>query len=412
MLTVLTTLALLAPGGICGDGRIDRRMSGPGCPECPPCGIPGRPCPPCDCSPPRPSEVCDRRNLDGESCARIGYRGGKLRCAPDCLAFDTSGCVICRSGDGVRCLSTATPAGASPVDTRLLGAVSGGRGLLVWWHQGRRGHTEFTAPAIARVDAAGRVEPAITLPTPPGVGRGWDRLAPPMAIVPTARGWLLAVGDTSAGRGGGSSVLIHAIPHDGEVPPPRQIHGIGFPTILPLATDRWLIVNHWPWRGHSRRPEVIDATGAAAPLADGVAHAFTELDHAIAAADGDTLAVAWHGRGGTSYREEGIWAIWRGDALVDHGRATGALTVPLADGRALVIDREAAHHRAPGGESTPFAPDAPPPGAVLGAAVGSPVALPLGERTLYAALLRPRDTVLLTLAWGPPGRGTTSPGGR
>jgi hypothetical protein len=37
-------------------------------------------------------EACDGDNLDGESCTNLGFTGGTLACASDCLSFDTSAC--------------------------------------------------------------------------------------------------------------------------------------------------------------------------------------------------------------------------------------------------------------------------------------------------------------------------------
>jgi hypothetical protein len=39
-----------------------------------------------------PKEVCDGDQLGGKTCAAMGFSGGTLACAADCLKFDTSGC--------------------------------------------------------------------------------------------------------------------------------------------------------------------------------------------------------------------------------------------------------------------------------------------------------------------------------
>lgn len=47
-------------------------------------------------------ETCDAEDLSGSSCAGLGYAGGTLRCAPDCSAYDESGCTNEICGDDVR----------------------------------------------------------------------------------------------------------------------------------------------------------------------------------------------------------------------------------------------------------------------------------------------------------------------
>ena len=46
----------------------------------------------------RAGEVCDGEDLGGESCEGLGFAGGKLACAADCASFDTSGCDPCGNG--------------------------------------------------------------------------------------------------------------------------------------------------------------------------------------------------------------------------------------------------------------------------------------------------------------------------
>lgn len=46
-------------------------------------------------------EACDTSDLDGETCETLGYSGGALACADDCLDFDVSGCVNDTCGNGV-----------------------------------------------------------------------------------------------------------------------------------------------------------------------------------------------------------------------------------------------------------------------------------------------------------------------
>jgi cysteine-rich repeat protein len=47
-------------------------------------------------------EVCDGTDLDGETCETLGWGGGTLACAGDCMSYDESACtppVNCGDGD-------------------------------------------------------------------------------------------------------------------------------------------------------------------------------------------------------------------------------------------------------------------------------------------------------------------------
>ena len=45
-------------------------------------------------------EVCDGMDLKGETCETLGFEGGDLSCASDCMGFDTSGCTgACGDGE-------------------------------------------------------------------------------------------------------------------------------------------------------------------------------------------------------------------------------------------------------------------------------------------------------------------------
>jgi hypothetical protein len=44
------------------------------------------------------SEVCDGDELDGNGCSDVGFDGGDLACADNCLEFDTSGCTTDTGG--------------------------------------------------------------------------------------------------------------------------------------------------------------------------------------------------------------------------------------------------------------------------------------------------------------------------
>ena len=46
-----------------------------------------------------PGEQCDKLNLDGKTCAALGYDGGTLACSASCT-FNLGGCYKC--GDGVK----------------------------------------------------------------------------------------------------------------------------------------------------------------------------------------------------------------------------------------------------------------------------------------------------------------------
>jgi cysteine-rich repeat protein len=45
-------------------------------------------------------EACEATDLAGETCESLGFTRGTLRCAPDCLRYDVSGCVRGFCGDG------------------------------------------------------------------------------------------------------------------------------------------------------------------------------------------------------------------------------------------------------------------------------------------------------------------------
>ena len=70
----LPNVALARAAGVCGDGLVDVGEV-------------------CDVGPPL--------NLDGETCNALGFPGGTLRCAMDCLSFDTAQCIpvpVCGNG--------------------------------------------------------------------------------------------------------------------------------------------------------------------------------------------------------------------------------------------------------------------------------------------------------------------------
>ncbi len=46
-------------------------------------------------------EACDGTDLNGASCIGLGFSGGQLACAGDCMSFDTSPCVTYVCGDNI-----------------------------------------------------------------------------------------------------------------------------------------------------------------------------------------------------------------------------------------------------------------------------------------------------------------------
>lgn len=83
-----------APSANCGNGVCDPDESTQSCPE--DCGNE-------DCGDgtidSEAGEVCDGSDLAGASCGSLGYMGGTLTCAANCLSVDESGCNSC--GDSV-----------------------------------------------------------------------------------------------------------------------------------------------------------------------------------------------------------------------------------------------------------------------------------------------------------------------
>ena len=49
------------------------------------------------------AEVCDDNDLGGETCQGLGFLGGTLACADDCVSFDTSGCTEAECEGGGDC---------------------------------------------------------------------------------------------------------------------------------------------------------------------------------------------------------------------------------------------------------------------------------------------------------------------
>ncbi len=78
----------------CGNGRIDVYASECTKIESGGCGLQTHSS--VECS--KPTEVCDRGNLNGRTCAGEGYAGGTLACAPSCLDLIFDRCTLCMPG--------------------------------------------------------------------------------------------------------------------------------------------------------------------------------------------------------------------------------------------------------------------------------------------------------------------------
>ncbi len=75
------------PGSDCPDGGTE-------CAAPPACSDGGAECAPATCGNGTvdDGELCDGSDLDGQSCAALGFDRGELRCAPSCLSFDDRDC--------------------------------------------------------------------------------------------------------------------------------------------------------------------------------------------------------------------------------------------------------------------------------------------------------------------------------
>lgn len=111
-----------------------------------------------------PSEVCDFNQLDGETCQGLGYEGGFLACAENCLAFDTSGCF--EAGDRYADQGNGT---IYDKKTRLLWEKKDGTADI-------HGYTRTFAPCAGtpRVDGAGTAYTDLIAPMNAAVYGGCD----------------------------------------------------------------------------------------------------------------------------------------------------------------------------------------------------------------------------------------------
>lgn len=178
---VLALLVLLSPqlaraqpsaAALCGNGRIDsygqRRV-------CAPC-IPGRPCP-CDVVP-AGTEQCDGANLNGQTCASLGFLGGTLACDSQCRV-DVRACT--REGPGVQRVWSRPFVSDYGSVQRALAVAAGPSGVAVVVYELRRGGRGLT---LHTFDAQGR--PRATSPRfgAQSVGR--------VEILAVRGGWLVA----------------------------------------------------------------------------------------------------------------------------------------------------------------------------------------------------------------------------
>lgn len=122
--------APVCPATTCGNGARDR------CMQCNPCGRGG---PGIDAGPPPPwdagvccaeaTEACDGADLNGVTCASLGYRGGTLGCDGAC-GHDTRACDACADPEA---RGVCRSAGVTSLDAQDLAlAVNGDRVALAW----------------------------------------------------------------------------------------------------------------------------------------------------------------------------------------------------------------------------------------------------------------------------------------
>lgn len=125
----------------CGDGRA--RGFGVGC---------GRDnCGPLQCAARR--ELCDGRDLGGESCVSHGFSGGELRCNASCDGYDVSRCRACSSSAEVACGELDVgPGVASPV------VAENGADIAVIWAAGGAAGRDIQ---FARIDARASIDAAV-----------------------------------------------------------------------------------------------------------------------------------------------------------------------------------------------------------------------------------------------------------
>jgi hypothetical protein len=163
-------LTVVAP---CGNGRID--STPPICAPCPP----GKPCP---CA--ESKELCDGGDVGGKTCQEMGFSAGQLSCNDSCTALRNDDCSACLPGR--RCATVSLGERVTSVSSAARGADIG----VAWVEV----VDSCERTRFARVGADGQVRSV----SPPMAA------AQRVAVVATARGWLLA----TEGGGGVSTWVI------------------------------------------------------------------------------------------------------------------------------------------------------------------------------------------------------------
>lgn len=374
---LLLLITLMAPGAFCGNGRIDHVspvFDTGACPPCPVCLPEREPCPPCLCSAvPRPGpapERCDGRSLGGETCASLGYAGGRLACLPDCSGFDFSRCQICRSGRGMRCLPPAevSLAPRRPL-THLTGAARGDEARLAWLeHDGAQAQVVTAAlSARGRSSRPRRLEPSMLPDGPNSVD-----------LVSTDDGWLLAIG----GRGPAFTTQIVVLPHAGEPRAAGRFDGVQVPLLVPMGEGRWLLAAHMPER--TPRIHWVGPDGMPAPAPDAAWGVRFETPTVAASLRDGVLALAWR----TGQPDGSTW-WWAHHVEWAPGQsawwAQQGMTLPLPHGRLLTLDGDGATEIAPDGTVRTERDPRPAMGAVFRGAA-EPVILRFADHHLFATL--------------------------
>jgi hypothetical protein len=131
------------------------------------------------------TEACDGQDLNGASCASLGYRGGTLKCGVSC-DFDTRGCDLCQAGGKIeRCLRP----NLDDVGSSLLALGAADSEIVLAWVSGA------TASGGSGVHLA-RFSPDLSLLAETGCLGLNDAWRLSLSIAPS--GWILAV-DTARG---------------------------------------------------------------------------------------------------------------------------------------------------------------------------------------------------------------------
>jgi hypothetical protein len=167
----------------CGNGRIDTATEH----VCAPCVVGNTSCP---CSNVQRSlDVCDGADLGGQSCERLGYLGGSLRCTDGC-AMDTSGCSSLAAGHRWRTMPAVPGLAGIYGSTNVPAAIAAVPGALgVAWGM-RRGKQDPNGNPISDIVFAWSDPSLALMRTSVPFEAGY---AGPMELGGNASGWLLAV---------------------------------------------------------------------------------------------------------------------------------------------------------------------------------------------------------------------------